>query len=219
MLSKLYTAALVGLDCKIVEVEVDYRKGNSYFSIVGLADKSIQEARDRIPSAIRNSGAEFVPMQIIINLAPAELHKSGPSYDLPIAIGYLLASDQINPFFTKSLFIGELALNGELRPVSGILPIVDSISKLGFTEIFLPKDNALEAVAVKNIKIFAVSKLQELIEHLNGKRLLVPFKTEIKLSKETKESKFDFSMVRGQGMAKRALEIAAAGGHNILTPG
>lgn len=219
MLSKLYTAALVGLDCKIVEVEVDYRKGNSYFSIVGLADKSIQEARDRIPSAIRNSGAEFVPMQIIINLAPAELHKSGPSYDLPIAIGYLLASDQINPFFTKSLFIGELALNGELRPVSGILPIVDSISKLGFTEIFLPKDNALEAVAVKNIKIFAVSKLQELIEHLNGKRLLVPFKTEIKLSKETKESKFDFSMVRGQGMAKRALEIAAAGGHNILLSG
>src|SRR6185369_5993363 len=118
MSSKLYTAALVGLDCKIVEVETDYRKGNTYFSVVGLADKSIQEAKDRIPAAIRNSGADFIPMKIVMNLAPAELSKSGPSYDLPLAIGYLIASQQLSFETEKKLFIGELALDGRLRPVS-----------------------------------------------------------------------------------------------------
>lgn len=220
MLSRLYTATLIGLDCKIVEVEVDYRKGNSYFSIVGLADKSIQEARDRIPSAIRNSGAEFIPMQIVINLAPAELHKSGPSYDLPLAVGYLLASDQIKEVSSKAIFIGELALNGDLRAVNGILPIVDSVSRLGFTEVFLPKDNAEEAANVSKIKIFAASSIKEIIKHLNREEFIDEYKVNPRdFSSQKGENRYDFSSVRGQNFAKRALEVTAAGGHNVLLSG
>lgn len=219
MLSKLYTAALVGLDCKIVEVEVDYRKGNTYFSIVGLADKSIQEAKDRIPAAIRNTGAEFIPMKIVMNLAPAELSKSGPSYDLPLALGYLTASEQLIFETEKKLFIGELALDGRLRPVNGILPIADAAKKLGFEEIYLPLENANEASIIKDIKVFAAEHLREVVDHLNGIRSLHPFKSSEDFFNKNIEYKFDFSQVKGQDHAKRALEISAAGGHNILLSG
>lgn len=219
MLSKLYTATLVGLDCKIIEVEVDYKKGNNYFSIVGLADKSVQEARDRVPSAIKNSGASFVPMKIIMNLAPAELHKTGPSYDLPLAIGYLIASDQITIEPQKKIFIGELALDGRLRPVKGILPITDAVKKLGFQEIFLPIENALEANLVKDINIYAVENLRQIIDHFNEIERLRPFKSDEIYSTTETNYKFDLSQVKGQEYAKRALEISAAGSHNILLSG
>jgi len=174
MLAKIFTATLLGLDCKIVEVEVDYRKGTSYFSVVGLADKSIQEARDRIPSAIRNSGMNFVPMHIVMSLAPAELQKSGPSFDLPLAIGYLIASDQLIFNTEKKLFIGELALDGRLRGVNGILPITDAIQKLGFKEIYLPYDNKNEASLIKGINVFGLKTLSQLMNHLTGKQPLTP---------------------------------------------
>lgn len=219
MSSKLYTATLVGLDCKIVEVETDYRKGQTYFSVVGLADKSIQEAKDRIPAAIRNSGAEFVPMKIVMNLAPAELSKSGPSYDFPLAIGYLIASDQIDFDPEGKLFIGELALDGRLRPVSGVLPITDSIKKLGFKEIFLPAENAYEAGLVDGIDIYPVEHLKQFIDHIQGILSINKFIPQKNFAKSSVEAKFDLAQVRGQEHAKRALEIAAAGGHNILMSG
>lgn len=219
MLAKLYTAALVGLDCQIVEVEVDYRKGNTYFSIVGLADKSIQEAKDRIPAAIKNTGAKFIPMKIVMNLAPAEIVKSGPSYDLPLAVGYLSASEQINFDPIGKLFIGELALDGRLRPVNGILPIVDSAKKQGFKEVYLPSENAQEASVLKDIKIYPVERLKDLIDHLNKVSSIEPFSSSIDQFKENREYKFDFNQVKGQEQSKRALEIAAAGNHNVLLSG
>ncbi len=220
MLSKLFTATLIGLDCKIVEVEVDYKKGPSYFSIVGLADKSIQEARDRIPSAIKNSGAEFLPVSIITNLAPAELTKSGPSYDLPIAVGYLMASEQLKFDSKSKIFIGELALDGRLRPIHGVLPITDAAKKNGFSEIYLPIENAKEAALVPNINVYGVQNLKDLILHFRNQKILVPSQqdTDVMLT-DLNKYKFDMSQIKGQEHAKRALEIAAAGGHNILLSG
>jgi magnesium chelatase family protein len=221
MSTKLFTAALVGLDCQIVEVETDFRKGQTYFSIVGLADKSIQEAKDRIPAAIRNSGADFIPMRIITSLAPAEIQKSGPSYDLSLALGYLQASGQVEFDHHNKLFIGELALDGRLRPVSGILPITDAIKKLGFKEIYLPLENASEAGFVDGIDIFPVEHLSQLISHLNGLEKIEKYKhTPLdKVERNLHRNYFDMSQVKGQKHAKRALEIAAAGGHNILMSG
>ncbi len=218
MLSKLYTATLLGLDCKIVEVEVDYRRGTAFFAIVGLADKSVQEAKERVPAAIKNSGASYIPMQIVINLAPAELSKTGPSYDLPLAIGYLIASEQIRLDPNKKLFIGELALDGKLRPVHGVFPIADAAKKLGFEEIYLPFQNADEASMVEGLTVFGANNLRELIDHFNGEVSIPRYSPKRKYENEITYN-YDFSQVRGQEHAKRALEIAAAGGHNILMSG
>lgn len=219
MVSKLYTAALQGLNCKIVEVEVDYRKAGSYMAIVGLADKSVQEAKDRIPSAIRSSGAEYLPVRVVMNLAPAELNKSGPSYDLPLAVGYLIASDQLIFDPSDKLFIGELALDGRVRPVSGILPITDSAKKLGFREIYLPSANANEASLIKGVKILPIDNLKDIIEHFNGSIEIQEHEHRIDSKSSKAQNEYDFSQVQGQEQAKRVLEIAAAGGHNVLMSG
>ncbi len=218
MVSKLYTAALHGFDCKIVTAEVDYRKGQNYLSIVGLADKSVQEAKDRIPAALKNSGAEFVFMRIIVNLAPAEISKSGPAYDLPIAIAFLLASDQIEFDPEGKIFIGELSLNGDVKPVKGILPIVNFAKKKGFKQIFLPADNANEASVVPDMEIFAVKHLKEIIDHFNGTEKIILY-TKPELPENNfaiLKSNNDFKFIKGHEYAKRAMEVAACGGHNIL---
>jgi len=221
MSSKVSSAAIVGLSCLPIEVEVDMAPGLHMFSIVGLPDAAVNEAKERVSAAVKNSGASpphHSNRRVIVNLAPADIRKEGPSYDLPIAIAFLLASDQIRvPDVDSKLFIGELSLEGKLRPVNGALSAALMAKEKGFKTLFLPKTNAIEAALVKDLDIYGIESLEELILFLEGKTDLPPepkadlesFNTEI-------ESEFDMSLIRGQEHAKRALEIAAAGHHNIL---
>ncbi len=222
MPAKVYSAAVIGIKAQPIEVEVDLGPGLHNFNIVGLADKAVNEAKDRVSSAIKNSGAVAPSRQnrkITVNLAPADLKKEGSVYDLAIAIGYLLCSNQIKNFSTKNkLFLGELALDGSLRPVAGVLPSV-LMAKNKFEEVILPDKNAKEAAVVKGIKIIGCKDLKEVIEYLEGKKEIDPILEEDLENFIVENYSVDFSDVKGQKQAKRALEIAAAGGHNILMIG
>jgi magnesium chelatase family protein len=219
MTVKLYTAALLGLEGQIVEVEVDYRSGMFNFTIVGLADKAVQEAKERVMAAVRNVGAEFKQRKIIVNLAPADLPKSGPSYDLPIALGYLAATEQLDVSrLTKSIVIGELSLTGDVRPVAGVLAIVDAAKDQGFSTFYVPAENAAEAALVPNVQIFPVNNLRSLVAHLDSPTI-APYSAPVTLETEITAPEVDLKHIKGQAVAKRAIEIAAAGGHNALLSG
>lgn len=225
MPAKIHSAAIFGLDALPVEVEVDLQGGLHSFNIVGLADTAVQESKQRVSAAIKNSGAEPPNRhnkKVTVNLAPADFKKEGSLYDLPIAIGYLLASGQILPFEPEGkLFIGELSLDGRLRPVSGVLTVALSAKKLGIKTLYLPKENAKEAALVKDLRVVGAENLSELILHLENKAVLEPEKPKdimelVTASQTDSETWFN---IKGQEHAKRALEIAAAGGHNILMIG
>lgn len=220
-LATLYSAELEGVDARLIEVEVDLNVGLHAFTIVGLADKALNEARERVNSALKNSGVKPPNREnrrITINLAPADVRKSGSQYDVAIALGYLVATQQIAPFeIHNKIFIGELALDGRVRPVAGILSIAEMAGRLGFSEVYVPKENAREASVVSRVSIIPVSHLKELIAHLEQKELTAP--AQFSEEKEAVQSVVDFSEVRGQEHAKRALIIAAAGGHNVLLVG
>jgi len=221
MLSKVFSAAVVGLDAIPVEVEVDIAsQGLPSFTIVGLPDKAVEEAKERVRSAIRNSGADFPARRITVNLAPADLPKEGPSYDLPIALGILLASGQLQTDLATSLISGELSLDGRVRAINGALIQALMARDKKLNNVFIPAENAREAAIVEDVKIFPVDSLKSLFFHLTNQQPIKKMKSI--LFEETADNRlFDYDMkdIRGQHQAKRALEIAAAGGHNILFKG
>lgn len=221
--AKIFSAATVGLDSYLVEVEVDIGAGLPSFTIVGLPDKAIDESKERVRASIKNSGVFFPQHRLTINLAPADVKKEGPSFDLPIAVGILLAGEQFDAVkdFEESIYIGELSLDGKLRHVSGVLPIAMFAKESGYKRIYLPKINAVEASLVEGLEIMPVESLTQLIKHLRGETVIKPFqaKSERFKAKSSPESQFDFAYIAGQEQAKRALEIAAAGSHNIFLSG
>ncbi len=220
MLAITKSMALHGLKGYIISIQVDISAGMPYFEIVGLADTSIKESKERIRTAIKNLHIEFLSRRIVVNLAPANIRKEGSSLDLAIAVGILIASQNINylsqsTVLKDTILIGELSLDGKIEKVNGILPICIEAQKQGIKRIILPKENAKEAAYVKNIEVLPVENLEEVIRYLNQ---------EIEISKEKNKNfleeeniyNVDFSEVKGQENVKRALEVSAAGGHNCL---
>lgn len=220
--AKIYSATTIGLDSFLVEVEVDIGAGLPSFTIVGLPDKAIDESKERIRAAVKNSGIMFPQHRLTINLAPADMKKEGPSFDLPMAVGTLVADEMLDNVgeYEKALFVGELSLNGELRHVNGILPITMFAAEKGFERIYLPEVNAYEAALIKGIDIMPVKNLRQLIAHLRAEKIISKYKKVDRIQiTDNSNSEFDFAYIAGQDRAKRAMEIAAAGNHNILLSG
>ena len=221
MLVSVYGASVFGVEANLITIEVNIGKGIGYH-LVGLPDNAVKESNFRIAAALNNIGYKLPGKKITINMAPADVRKEGSAYDLPLAIGILAASKQIQaPNLERYLIMGELALNGGIRPIKGALPLAIQALKEGFIGFILPKENAFETAIVKGLKVYGVTHLEEVIDFFKEKNNLEPaiVDTRSEFKKQLKYPEFDFSDVRGQETIKRCMEIAAAGGHNLILIG
>ena len=221
MLAKVISGALIGIDAYPVEVEVDIAQGLPQFSTVGLPEGAVKESKDRVKSAIKNSGYDFPARRITINLAPADIRKDGAAFDLPIAVGLLSATGVVNAENLKNyILLGELSLDGRVKPVRGVLPIAVAARDWGSYALLLPVENAEEGALVAGPDVFPVSDLGEAVALINGERQFTAYRSSTNLKEQHYGSDVeDFAEVRGQEHVKRALEVAAAGSHNILMAG
>ena len=219
MLARVYSCAVVGLEGVIVEVEVDFGQGMPKITVVGLPDAAVQESKERVYSAIKNAGLMYPRRALTVNLAPASVRKEGPAYDLPIALGVLVATEQLAPEkLDKTLVLGELSLDGTVRHVRGVLPMAATARREGFTRLFCPEVDAAEAALIPGLEVIPVRSLTDLTAHLSGYAPIPPHPPvevdDVEITVQT-----DFRDIKGQEHVKRALEVAAAGGHNLMMSG
>ncbi len=220
MLAKVTSCAVIGLDGQLVDVEVDIGGGQVLFLVVGLPDTAVQESRERVRAAIKNSGLNFPLKRVTVNLAPADLRKEGPAYDLPIAVGLLVASEQITADLSDALIIGELSLDGSVRHTNGVLSMALLARDRGIKTLFVPAADAPEAALIPNLDVIPIESLFSLYAHLQGLQLVAPYRAPLQYDvDDVPPYPTDYSEVRGQEHVKRALEVAASGGHNLIMTG
>lgn len=217
MLAKVFSAAVYGVDAFEIEIEVNSANGDTVIVVVGLPDTAVKESKDRVTTAISNSGYHWPRKRTTVNLAPADVKKEGPSFDLPIALGMIAVAQEVElPGIENYCFVGELALTGAVRPVRGVLPVVLEARKRGRTKVVVPEANASEAAMVEGIEVYGVRNLREVFEFVTGEKQLAPTKEDVtRFFQRHQAYDVDFSDVRGQHHARRAIEVAVAGNHNM----